>query len=295
MRSLSPLALAPSDIRHRRFHPKAHAFDYTLNYVWFDADQLENLCAPAWSWSAKGWNVLTLKADDFLTGYDGASIRAKVVQVLQQKAQFQLDAAVQIRVLALPRCLGKRFNSVVFYYIYAEAHPLEPAENSDASSATSTTSQTSTKTSTQSATQIRSPEWIISEITNTPWDERIAYVHDCRGQVQPHGGYLGAKFEFDKAFHVSPFMPMNLQYCWHFHWSNQQHFIHMQLFENNKLKFDASMNFVLQPITQTSQQNLYALQYMLQPFKMLSAIYWQALRLWFKRIPFFPHPRKNKG
>lgn len=275
MSTRSPLALAPSAIRHRRFAPKAHAFDYMLNYLWFDADQLDTLCAPAWSWSVKGWNILTLKPEDFLTGYVGHSIRARVADVLAQKAQFQLDDAAQIRVLALPRCLGKRFNSVVFYYVFVA---LTDAEKAKASSQAHNVS----------------PQWIISEITNTPWDERMAYVHDCRGQVQQHGDYLGAQFHFDKAFHVSPFMPMDLQYQWHFHWSNQQHFIHMQLFENKKLKFDASMNFVLQPITQTSQQNLYALQYMLQPFKMLSTIYWQALRLWLKRIPFVPHPRHTQ-
>jgi DUF1365 family protein len=29
----------------------------------------------------------------------------------------------------------------------------------------------------------------------------------------------------------------------------------------------------------------------LVPAKVLTAIYWQALRLWMKRCPFFPHPK----
>ncbi len=260
MSHLSPLALAASEIRHRRYSPKAHAFNYHLNYMWFDADQIQQLCAPACLWSDNGFNVLVLNATDFLSQYAGCSIRAKLADVLWQKLQCHLPADAQIRVLALPRCLGKRFNSVVFYYVFLHD----------------------------------TPQWIMSEITNTPWDERTVYVHDCRGKIRTRGDYQGVQFQFDKAFHVSPFMPMNLQYQWHFHWSQHTHYIQMQLFDNAHLVFDATMKFELKPITQTSQQNLYALQYVLQPFKMLGAIYIQALRLWLKRIPFFPHPHKTK-
>lgn len=283
MRLFSPLALAPSNIRHRRYHPKPHAFEYHLDYLWFDADQIAQLCAPAWLWSCSGFNVLVLNPADFLTGYAGLSLRSKVADVLQQKAQFKLSDSAHIRVLALPRCLGKRFNSVVFYYVFDDGSDdlFDDAFDHELGA------------STRSA-QSLNPQWIISEITNTPWDERIAYVHDCRNRVQAHGDYQGAQFNFNKALHVSPFMPMNVQYQWHFHWSDAAHFIHMQLFEKENLIFDATIKFELQPITQISQQNLYALQYMLQPLKMLVAIYWQALRLWLKRVPFYPHPHKTK-
>ena len=39
-------------------------------------------------------------------------------------------------------------------------------------------------------------------MTNTPWGERHAYVIDGREGV------------FDKALHVSPFMPMEQRYSW---------------------------------------------------------------------------------
>ena len=32
------------------------------------------------------------------------------------------------------------------------------------------------------------------------------------------------------------------------------------------------------------------LRYPLLPFKVAAAIYWQALRLWLKRVPFHTHP-----
>ena len=53
-----------------------------------------------------------------------------------------------------------------------------------------------------------SVEAVIAEVTNTPWGERTSYVLDGRSRTPPgtiHGG-------FDKAMHVSPFMPMEQSY-----------------------------------------------------------------------------------
>src|SRR6056297_2788368 len=54
-------------------------------------------------------------------------------------------------------------------------------------------------------------EFIVAEVHNTPWGERHAYVLDARGQGGPE-----YRFCFAKAFHVSPFLPMELEYDWHF-------------------------------------------------------------------------------
>ena len=94
---------------------------------------------------------------------------------------------------------------------------------------------------------------------------------------------------------MSPFMPMSLDYRWRFSFSEQQNVIHMQLFEQEILQFDATMKFKLQAITLPSQQHRYAVLKVLEPFRMVSGIYLQALRLWKKKIPFYRHPKKEKG
>ena len=48
----TPLAIAEASIRHRRYMPKAHAFEAKLNYLWFDPDQLERITAQSPLWSA---------------------------------------------------------------------------------------------------------------------------------------------------------------------------------------------------------------------------------------------------
>ena len=52
-------------------------------------------------------------------------------------------------------------------------------------------------------------ESIVAEVRNTPWDERHCYVLADRRET---GG--AAALRFAKAFHVSPFMPMDVRYDW---------------------------------------------------------------------------------
>lgn len=257
----TPLAIAEACIRHRRYAPKAHSFESKLSYLWFDPDQLESFTHKSPFWSAQHWNILNLYSADFLTDYHGG-LRQKVQKAVLQYANVMLSPTSQIRILALPRCLGIRFNSVVFYFIFDQQH--------------------------------QQPIFILSEITNTPWNERKVYLHDCRQPQQVHGDFKGYEFNFEKSFHVSPFMPMELDYRWRFNFSDSLNVIHMQLFEQQKQIFDATMRFRLNPITFPSQQHYYALRYSLEPLKMMASIYVQALRLWLKKVPFYRHPKKNK-
>ncbi len=79
-----------------------------------------------------------------------------------------------IRLLTHLRTFGHCFNPVSFYYCFAP-----DGEQLEA---------------------------IVAEVTNTPWGERHAYVLQA-GDPIPRGG-------FDKALHVSPFMPMDQRYTW---------------------------------------------------------------------------------
>lgn len=244
--------MAPALIRHRRYSPKTHQFTSTLNYLWFDPDQLNEITQDCLFWSTDHWNVLKLSESDFLNMYSG-SVRDRVEKAILQNNNSHFRPDWQIRVLALPRCLGFRFNSVVFYFVL---------------------------------TKTGKPVFIVSEITNTPWNERKVYVHDCTNQYSHIKDYESFDFKFEKSFHVSPFMPMQLTYRWRFSFSDLQNVIHMQLFEEKKQVFDATMRFELVPITFPSQQYRYALINSLAPFKMLFSIYLEAFKLWRKKFHF---------
>jgi len=258
---MSSLAVADAMIRHRRYLPKSHHFETQLNYLWFDPEQIETITQQSYLWSSKRWNILTLDPDDFLIMEQG-SIREKVAKILDKQANFILPFDAEIRVLALPRTCGFRFNSVVFYFIF-DIHD--------------------------------QPLFILSEITNTPWNERHVYAHDCRHESVPQAHPKNYVFEFKKSFHVSPFMPMQMDYRWHFNLSAQRTIIHMQLWQQEILQFDATMRFSLSSITFPSQQHRYAISSVFEPFKMMAGIYWNATRLWIKKVPFYRHPKKENG
>jgi DUF1365 family protein len=57
--------------------------------------------------------------------------------------------------------------------------------------------------------------------------------------------------------------------------------------------FTAAMKLNRRPISGRSLASV-LVRFPLQTFKIILAIYWEALRLWIKRCPVHAHPRKEK-
>jgi DUF1365 family protein len=131
------------------------------------------------------------------------------------------------------------------------------------------------------------PEFIVAEVHNTPWGQRHAYVLDARDQAGPD-----YRFCFSKAFHVSPFLPMGMDYDWRFRIEDQGIAVHMLVMDGDSECFAAGMRLEYRPLDRAAMRRM-PLLYPLLTVKVLGAIYWQALRLWLRRVPFFPHPDKQ--
>ena len=133
----------------------------------------------------------------------------------------------------------------------------------------------------------RTVEHIVSEVNNTPWGERDTYVMTC---ATPETSW---RFNPTKKMHVSPFMPMDVSYDWVLSEPADQLSVFMATSRDGRRLFNATMKLNRKPITSRSLASV-LLRFPFQTFKVIFTIYWEALRLWAKRCPFYIHPVKNK-
>lgn len=237
-------------VRHRRVKPKAHSFRYPVFMSWLDLHELNSVMSKSKFWSRERFNLVSFYREDYL-GSAEQNIDVAVKQHIFQQTGNKFSG--RICLLTNLRYLGFAFNSVSFYFCFPP--------NTD------------------------EPRYILAEITNTPWGERYCYLLDTK--TSPQQSHYS--FEFNKEFHVSPFMPMDCHYHWYFRLRPENVTIHMALRHDHQHYFDATLKLKPQ---QLNDKTMLAtpLKYPFMTLSVLFWIYWQAFRLWLKNISFYDHP-----
>ncbi|MDF1836305.1 MAG: DUF1365 domain-containing protein, partial [Planctomycetota bacterium] len=247
-------AMYEGQVYHSRHTPKRHTFRNRVCYLYLDLNELGEVFKGRWLWSIERWNLCRFARKDYL-GDPDIPLEEAVRRCVEEKLSFRPKGAV--RVLTQMRTWGFLFNPVSFYYCFDEAEALQA---------------------------------IVAEITNTPWGERHRYVLDARGS----SGSETHEFRFEKAFHISPFFPMEQSYRWRFTTPDGALEVHMANLEEDSVVFQAGLKAHRKPITGGSLARS-LLAFPMQTYWIPLGIYWHAVRLYMKRIPFYTHPKKRKA
>jgi DUF1365 family protein len=125
---------------------------------------------------------------------------------------------------------------------------------------------------------------VVAEVTNTPWRDRIQYLLPVTG----NSGINNRRF--GKDMHVSPFMPMDMEYEWTSNLPGETLELKIDNWRNGDLVFNAAMAMKREPISKASKNKILR-QFPWMTAKVAAAIYWQALKLFVKRVPLFGHPK----
>jgi uncharacterized protein len=247
-------AIYSGRLRHRRFIPKSHEFSYSISLFYLDLAELPYLFDKNIFASENRPNLAWFNRKDYF-GDPGVSLDKAVRNFVTTEKGYCPQGP--IRLLTQLRLFGFCFNPVSFYFIFEENQ--------------------------------KNPAMILVEVNNTPWNQRHAYVLECDSQGK-------VKTDFNKEFHVSPFNPLMMSYHWVSTAPSEQLVIHMENHQasatGDSKHMDATMTLQRKVWSSSAVNHIIGLQPW-AAIKVPLAIYWQAIKLFIKRVPFYSNPHTD--
>lgn len=242
-------------IRHRRVSPLRHTFSYPIGLYSINLAEWHDLDRLARGFSSSGFNWVWLRRRDFFVPALG-NLEPAIRRHVELATGWRPDGAIEL--ITHPRYLGYSFNPVSFYFCYdaLDQHQDNPI-----------------------------PRVILAQITNTPWHNRHTYCLEAGPLQSGQDGWQTLRFRFAKAFHVSPFNPMNQDYDWLFSFRPGQFRIHMNVHEEGTKRFDATLVVQRRPLDRRTMEDSIR-RYPFETLKGALGIYWNALKLKLKGAVF---------
>ena len=133
-------------IRHRRFWPSAHEFDYPIFMLLLKADEIPRVVQEFWQISSNFLSWARFKRADYIGGSDGdisQSVRAKIAEKLERRPS---DIEGEVYFLGHLRYFGFYFSPLNLYYL---------KQNGEF-------------------------RYMLAEVSNTPWNEKHYYLVDLQ-------------------------------------------------------------------------------------------------------------------
>ncbi|MFT5758359.1 MAG: DUF1365 family protein [Alteromonadaceae bacterium] len=241
------------NICHRRFTPKNHSFNYSIYMLALDVTEIEQQLSSSWIFGYSILNPLKFSEKDYLRSEPGSLNQ----RIRDKVTELGGDVDIfRIVMLVQVRCFGIYFSPANFYFCYDQN---------------------------QKCTHM------LAEVSNTPWNERHYYLVDLQ-KIDKRN---------KKSFQVSPFMDLDMSYFWQVKPpsdDNDRLVINIESKRKNlqngkwdKL-FDASLVMHKKEFTHKSLLRVWC-QLPVMTIKIFFSIYWQALKLFIKGIPFIGYQK----
>ncbi|GAC1619661.1 MAG: DUF1365 domain-containing protein [Candidatus Acidiferrum sp.] len=244
-------ALYTGKLRHRRFSPRAHEFAYPVFMAFLDVDRLPELLKVSPFASYNRFNWTSYCERDHF----GDPHRPLRQRLAEDAARHGITLpGGQIFLLTHLRYLGYVFNPVSFFYFYDGDGNLS---------------------------------MMMSEVNSTFGESHNYWLTSANELTSS----AAKRFTTPKRLHVSPFMPMEMDYDWIFTPPAQNLVAHMNTLQEGKPCFDATLQLNRRPWQRAEVHRALA-EYPFMTLRVIAAIHWQAVKLWWKNVPVFTHPAK---
>lgn len=255
-------ALCEGSVAHRRLSPRRHAFAHR---VFFLRIPLSRLAEVGNRWLSRGGrNLLSLDPRDY-GPRDGSDLAAWARE--RFAAAGVRDANGEIVLQTFPRVLGYVFNPITLWFAHDQGGALRAA---------------------------------LCEVSNTFGERHDYVVAHADGRPIVAGDRLRAR----KVLHVSPFCAVTGHYEFRFGARGNRCFTAIDYFADGDLRdappaqpgavrpaptIATSISGRAVPLTANAVLSVF-FRYPLFTLSVMARIHWHALRLWLKRVPWFPKP-----
>jgi DUF1365 family protein len=240
-------------VRHRRSKPARHEFTYPLFMAFLDVDRIPELMRVSPFTSYNRFNWASFHERDHFGD-----------PALPLRNRLESDAAAQgirlpdgpIFLLTHLRYLGYSFNPISLFYCYDRDGRIET---------------------------------IMLE-ANSTFGETHNYWLSAANRIAAPDSRV---YRCPKAMHVSPFMPMELDYRFVLPPPGEELIAHMNTLDGEHSAFDATLRLHREPWSAASLHRA-LLRFPWVTGKVIAAIHWEALRLYWKKVPVYTHPARLK-